>query len=52
MGEYDLVCIGEAPNGEAMTKAILGTGAKGTVQSRTFRAFTETEFRKLVGELG
>ncbi len=47
-----IVCIGEAPNDEAMTKAMLGIAAKGTVQSRTFRAFDETEFRKLVGELG
>jgi uncharacterized protein with GYD domain len=51
MGQYDIVIVAEAPNEEAMTKAILSIGSKGNVQSTTFRAFTEAEFRKVISEL-
>jgi uncharacterized protein with GYD domain len=51
MGEYDIVIIGEAPNDEAMTKAILAIASRGNIQTQTIRAFTESEFRKIVGDL-
>ena len=51
MGQYDIVVVAEAPNEEAVTKAILSIGSKGNVQSTTFRAFSEAEFRKIISEL-
>jgi len=51
MGEYDLVIIAEAPNDETIAKVSLGLAAKGNVRTRTMRAFTEDEFRKIVGSL-
>lgn len=51
MGQYDLIVIGEAPNEEAVIKAILEIASKGNVQTATFRAFTEAEFRKIIRDL-
>ena len=51
MGEYDIVIVAEAPNDEAITKTSLVLGSKGNVRTRTSRAFTEAEFRKLIDSL-
>jgi uncharacterized protein with GYD domain len=51
MGEYDIVIVSEAPNDEAAVKIILSLGAKGNVRTRTSRAFTEAEYRKIVDGL-
>jgi len=51
MGEYDAIAIGEAPNDEAIAKAMLTIGSKGAVQTHTMRAFTESEYRKILGSL-
>jgi uncharacterized protein with GYD domain len=51
MGKYDIVIIAEAPNDEAITKTSLILGSKGNVRTRTSRAFTETEYRKLIDSL-
>ena len=51
MGPYDLVAIVEAPNDEAVAKVALALGAKGNVDTTTLRAFTEPEFRDIVGAL-
>ena len=48
MGEYDIVIISEAPNDEAVARVTLTLGSKGNVRTRTMRAFTEGEFRKIV----
>jgi uncharacterized protein with GYD domain len=50
-GSHDIVLISEAPNDEAMAKAMLTTISKGNVTSQTSRAFTEDEFRKIVKSL-
>jgi uncharacterized protein with GYD domain len=47
-GNHDIVVISEAPNDEAMAKAMLTTMSKGGITSQTSRAFTEDEFRKIV----
>lgn len=52
MGEYDIVIIAEAPNDDVVAKLSLTLGAKGNVRTRTMRAFTEDEFRNIVGSLG
>ncbi len=51
MGPYDLVCTVEAPDGETAAKAILSLGAAGNVRTLTLPAFTEDEYRKIVGSL-
>jgi uncharacterized protein with GYD domain len=51
MGEYDIITIADAPNDETMAKLSLLLGSKGNIRTRTQRAFTETEFRKVVSSL-
>ena len=51
MGEYDIVIVAEAPNDEAITKTSLTLASKGNVRTRTSRAFTEPEYRKLIDSL-
>jgi uncharacterized protein with GYD domain len=51
MGRYDLVCIIDAPDDETAARAMLTLGSQGNVQSETLKAFTEAEYRKIVGSL-
>jgi uncharacterized protein with GYD domain len=51
MGEYDIVVVADLPNDEAVAKLALNLGAGGNIRTRTSRAFTEAEFRKLVQSL-
>jgi uncharacterized protein with GYD domain len=47
LGAHDLVGIVEAPNDEALTRALLALGAQGNVRTTTLRAFSAEEFAKL-----
>ena len=49
MGQYDSVIISEFPNDEAAAEFSLYVGALGNVTTETLRAFTEGEFRNIVG---
>ena len=51
MGKYDAVIISEFPNDEASAKFMLSTGSMGNVTTQTLKAFTETEYRKIVASL-
>jgi len=51
MGRYDLVCVIEGPNDETVARALLSLGSQGNVQTETLKAWTEDEFRKIVGSL-
>jgi uncharacterized protein with GYD domain len=51
MGRYDMVIILEAPDAETVAKCALDLGSKGNVKTETFRAFTEDEYRKIIGAL-
>lgn len=51
LGQYDLVVVAEMPNDEAVARMALALGSQGNIRSETMRAFTETEFRKIVGSL-
>jgi uncharacterized protein with GYD domain len=51
MGQYDAVLISEFPTDEAGAKFALSVGALGNVTTETLKAFTETEYRKIVGGL-
>jgi uncharacterized protein with GYD domain len=50
-GRYDMVIISEAPDDIALAKATLSVASKGSVQTETLRAFTENEYRTIVGSL-
>lgn len=50
-GDSDLLAIIEAPNGDNMAKFAMALGAGGHARTRTARAWTTTEFQKLVSEL-
>ncbi len=51
LGQYDGVVITEAPSDEVMASRLLQTGSMGYVQTETLRAFTESEYRKIVAAL-
>jgi len=51
MGQYDAVIISEFPNDEACAKFSLSVGALGNVTTETLKAFSEAEYRKIVGGL-
>ncbi len=51
MGRYDFVILTEAPDDATAAKAALTVAAAGSVRTETLRAFTEAEYRKLVGSL-
>jgi uncharacterized protein with GYD domain len=51
MGQYDLVCIIDAPDDETFARVMLTLGSQGNVQSETLKAFSEAEFRKIVASI-
>jgi uncharacterized protein with GYD domain len=51
MGRYDGALISEAPDDATVARTLLMVGALGNVRTETLRAFTEDEFRQLVGGL-
>ena len=48
MGDYDIVAVTEGPNDEAAAAAALSIASKGNAKTTTMRAFTESEFAKIV----
>ena len=50
-GRYDMVLILEAPDDTAMAKVALATASKGSVSTETLLAFTEEEYRRIIGAL-
>lgn len=51
MGRYDAVAVIEAPNDDVVAYLLLAIGAAGNIQTETFRAFAEGEYRKLIANL-
>ncbi len=51
MGQYDAVVISEAPDDETTSKIALIIGSQGNVQTQTFRAYPESEYRKIISAL-
>jgi uncharacterized protein with GYD domain len=51
MGDCDLVAHLEAPNDETVAKYILGLARGGNVRTRTLKAFSEEDYRKIIGSL-
>ena len=50
-GRYDMVAVCEAPDDIALAKAMLSSTAQGSITSETCRAFTEDEYRLIIGGL-
>ena len=51
MGAADMVVIIDAPSDEAMAKFGLSLAMGGNVRTTTLKAFTEDEYRKIIGGL-
>jgi uncharacterized protein with GYD domain len=51
MGQYDCLAILEAPDDVTLAKAILSITSQGNITTETCRAFTESEYRDVVGRL-
>jgi uncharacterized protein with GYD domain len=51
MGRYDLVCVIDAPDDESYASAILSLGSQGNVSTETLKAFSEADFRKIIGSI-
>jgi uncharacterized protein with GYD domain len=50
-GQYDAVCICEAPSDEVLANLLLSIGSKGNARTETLRAFNEAEYRKIIAGL-
>jgi uncharacterized protein with GYD domain len=50
-GKYDAVIITEAPSDEVLAHATLSLISQGFITTQTSRAFTEAEYRKIMGSL-
>ena len=51
MGQYDLVTIAEFPDDASAAKLQLAVASQGSVRAETLKAFTEDEYRRIIGEL-
>ena len=50
-GQYDMIAISEAADEGVMAGALLSITSKGDFTSETCRAFTEQEYRQIIGDL-
>jgi uncharacterized protein with GYD domain len=50
-GDFDLLTILEAADGDKVAKFALAAGAQGNIRTRTVRAWPEAEMIKLISEL-
>ncbi|HSQ23488.1 MAG TPA: GYD domain-containing protein [Pyrinomonadaceae bacterium] len=51
MGRYDLICVLEAPDDDTLARGVLTLGSQGNVSTETLKAFTEDQYRKIIGSL-
>lgn len=51
MGEYDAVAVGDFPTDEAYNRFALSIAALGNVRTKTLKAWTQDEFRKVIDQL-
>ena len=51
MGKYDAVLVSEFPDDETAARFMLSTAAMGNITTQTLKAFTESEYRKILGSL-
>jgi Uncharacterized conserved protein len=51
LGEYDQVCIFEAPDDETAASVLLAADMLGNIRTRTMRAFTGAEMDKILSKV-
>ena len=51
MGQYDCLAVADAPDDATLAKAILSITSQGSITTETCRAFSEAEYRDIVGGL-
>ena|SRR5437868_10509696 len=51
LGEYDQVCIFDAPNDETAASVLLAADMLGNIRTRTMRAFTTSEMEKILSKV-
>jgi uncharacterized protein with GYD domain len=51
MGQYDIICIAEAPNDEAVVQMNLDYGREGLIRTETLKAFSPEDFVKIVKKI-
>ena len=51
LGEYDQVCIFEAPDDETAASVLLAANLLGNIRSQTMRAFTAPEMEKILSKV-
>lgn len=52
MGDYDTVCVFEAPDDAVAARFILLSAEQGFIRTRTLKAFPEPAYRELLNSLG
>lgn len=52
MGDHDAVIVYEAPDDATAARFTLTVGQAGNIRSRTLKAFSEAEYREIIGSLG
>ena len=50
-GSFDLALIVEMPNDEKLAGFVLKVGSVGNVRSTTLKAYSEDEYRRIIGDL-
>ena len=50
-GQYAMIAILDAPDDVTLAKAMLSSVPHGSITTETCRAFTEDEYREIIGEL-
>jgi uncharacterized protein with GYD domain len=51
LGEYDQVCVFEAPDDETAASVLLAADMLGNIRTRTLRAFTSSEMEKILSRV-
>jgi uncharacterized protein with GYD domain len=51
MGPYDMIAIVEAPDDQTLAKVGLASEAQGSIRSNVLRAYTEDEYRNIIGAI-
>jgi len=50
LGQYDQVCVFEAPNDEMAASVLLAADMLGNIRTQTLRAFTSSEMETILGK--
>ena len=51
LGEYDQVCVFEAPDDETAASVLLAADLLGNIRTQTLRAFTASEMQKILAKV-